>query len=68
MEFANAQIQTKNKRIPKIRYKDILKINIDFHKRNEESAPFFLPPKLFFLYQFLLRTNGFFSTRGLVNT
>ena len=42
-----------NKKIPKINYKDILKINLDFHKRNEENNPFFLPPKLYFLYQFL---------------
>ena len=67
MEFASAQIQTNNKKIPKITYKDILKINLEFHKSNEKGTPLFLPPKLFFLYQFLQRTNGFFSTRGLVN-
>tara|TARA_B100000925_G_scaffold291950_1_gene282777 strand:+ start:5809 stop:6957 length:1149 start_codon:yes stop_codon:yes gene_type:complete len=66
MEFASSQIQTRNKNIPEIRYKDILKLNLDFHKNNDQMGPFFLPPKLFFFYQLLVRTNGFFSTRGLV--
>ena len=65
LEFTSAQIQSRNKKIPKISYKDMLSINLEFHKNNEQNAPFFLPPKLYFIYQFLLRTNGLFSTRGL---
>lgn len=66
MDFARSQLNSELSTIPKIRYQDILKLNLEMNKNKGGSKAFYIPPQLLFFYQMFLRTNGLFSTSGLV--
>ena len=66
MDFARSQLNPGSSTIPRINYQDILKLNLEMNKAKGGTKSFFIPPQLLFFYQMFLRTNGIFSTKGLV--